>query len=145
MTDTFRVRAADWTADGPDLCRLRESVFVVEQGVPLELEYDGLDPTCEHVLAMSPAGRVIGTGRLLPDGRIGRMAVAADWRGHGVGRALLRHLIRRARERGMDAVELHAQCTAVDFYRAAGFQAFGPVFDDAGIPHQRMRLVLSGS
>jgi len=117
-------------------------VFVHEQGVPAEVEIDGLDPVCTHVAAETANGAVVGTGRLLPEGRIGRMAVDAAWRGRGIGRALLDALVACARERGFATVELHAQTRAAGFYAAAGFRPEGPVFDDAGIPHRRMRRVL---
>jgi predicted GNAT family N-acyltransferase len=90
--------------------------------------------------------RAIGTGRLLPDGHIGRMAVLKAWRGQGAGRALLRALVEEARRRGDREVVLSAQIHALGFYRAAGFAPEGPVYEEAGIPHQSMRLELnSGS
>lgn len=139
----FRVRVADWDADGAAVTALRTAVFVDEQRVPPELELDGLDPDCVHVVAEDGGGRVIGTGRLLPDGHVGRMAVSAPWRGHGVGRALLDALLARARARGHAAVELHAQTTALGFYERAGFVAEGPEFEEAGLPHRRMRRALA--
>ena len=142
MTEPFRVRTADWPREQSAPLALRTLVFVDEQGVPPEVEIDGLDPDCRHVVAETGSGRVIGTGRLLPEGRIGRMAVARDWRGRGVGRALLDALVACARERGFATVELHAQCHAIGFYEAAGFRAEGPEFDDAGIAHRRMRRSL---
>lgn len=140
----FRVRVADWHADGGAIAALRTAVFVDEQRVPPALEHDGLDPECLHVLAEDDAGAVIGTGRLLADGHIGRMAVRAGWRGHGVGRALLEALLACARARGHAAIELHAQTTALGFYERAGFVAEGPEFEEAGMPHRRMRRPLEG-
>jgi predicted GNAT family N-acyltransferase len=136
------VRHADWAVDGAALCALRREVFVLEQGVPEADEWDGLDPGCEHVIALAAGGGAIGTGRLLPDGRIGRMAVRQSWRGRGVGSALLAALIARARERGFEQARLHAQTHALGFYQRHGFESFGGEFLDAGIPHYAMRLAL---
>jgi predicted GNAT family N-acyltransferase len=138
VTDAFRVRRAHWDAEHDRLVALRTRVFVEEQRVPLNEELDGRDPDCIHVAAETGDGAIIGTGRLMPEGRIGRMAVDPDWRGRGVGRVLLEALIACAREQGFATVELHAQTRAEGFYATAGFRSEGPVFDDAGIPHRRM-------
>jgi predicted GNAT family N-acyltransferase len=135
----FHVAAADWGVDFAELRQVREQVFVIEQGVPVEDEWDALDAASRHVLARDGGGRAIGTGRLTPQRRIGRMAVLADWRGRGVGAALLQALLDLARERGHDAVELHAQSHAVPFYERFGFEAFGERFDECGIEHVAMR------
>ena len=125
---------------GADLSRpVRHTVFVVEQGVPPELEWDGLDHLCVHALAIDPHGRVLGTGRLLPNGRVGRMAVLGSWRRRGVGTRLLQALLREQRARGWPAAHLHAQLAAADFYVRQGFQCAGEPFDEAGIPHVLMR------
>ena len=145
MSASFRIRRADWKRDQAALRHVREIVFVHEQGVPLPLEWDGIDPDCQHVLAEDEQGTAIGTGRLLPDGHIGRMAVLRSWRNRGVGSALLRELIAIAGARGMSEVLLNAQTRALMFYEVHGFAAEGDVFLDAGIPHQRMRRTLSAS
>ncbi len=136
------LREADWACDREILLGIRFAVFVEEQGVPPELEEDAHDPQALHLLAMDADGAAIGTARLLPDGHIGRMAVLRDWRGRGVGSALLRELLAAARRRGLNRVFLNAQCAAMPFYERAGFRAEGPVFDDAGIPHRRMGRML---
>ena len=118
--------------------RLRTSVFVEEQGVPAEIEWDGRDAQCLHVVAESEGGELIGTARVLPSGQIGRMAVASSWRRRGVGTALLDALIRLARERDMPAPFLHAQATAIPFYESRGFRAVGPPFLEAAIEHRKM-------
>jgi predicted GNAT family N-acyltransferase len=115
---------------------------VIEQGVPLDLEWDGIDAECAHVLAYNDDNLAIGTGRLLPDGHIGRMAVSEPWRHRGVGSALLRELMAIAKERGMQEVVLNAQIQASAFYERHGFVAEGESFLDAGIPHLRMRRPL---
>jgi predicted GNAT family N-acyltransferase len=135
----FGVEAGSWGQLADAAGKLREAVFVNEQKVPRELEIDGQDPGCRHVLARGPDGTPIGTGRLLPDGHIGRMAVAAAWRGQGVGRALLERLLEEASILGMTGLALNAQTTASDFYRRFGFVAEGAEFIEAGLPHQAMR------
>jgi predicted GNAT family N-acyltransferase len=138
------VRLADWQKDEAAIRRVREAVFVVEQAVPPELEWDGEDPQCVHAVAESPECDVIGTGRLLPHGKIGRMAVLADWRGQGIGTQILRLLVEEAKTRGLEELYLHAQTSALDFYARHGFVAEGDEFDEAGIAHRRMRCRLSG-
>jgi predicted GNAT family N-acyltransferase len=139
----FSIEPARWPEDRDALRRVRETVFVEEQGVPLALEWDDQDATARHLLARDDSGNPIGTGRLLPDGHIGRMAVLAAWRGQGVGSALLAGLVSTARQRGLPRVQLNAQCTALGFYERHGFVAQGPEFDDAGIPHRHMYRELS--
>ena len=138
----FRVEPADYAADFKDLRSIREPVFVVEQQVPIEEEWDALDPQCQHVIARDAAHRAIGTGRLTPERKIGRMAVLRDWRGRGVGEAVLLALVDRARVLGWDAVSLNAQVGALGFYEKFGFLPYGERFEEAGIQHQAMRLLL---
>ena len=107
-----------------------------------EIELDEFDPLSLHALAVDGQGRVVGTGRLLPDGHIGRMAVLREARGRGVGSALLRSLMQAARARGDREVALSAQTHAIPFYERFGFVAEGGQYDDAGIPHRRMRLAV---
>ncbi len=130
-----------WNAAKAEAAPIRFAVFVDEQKVPAEIELDEHDATSLHVIARE-AGRAVGTGRLLLDGHIGRMAVLRDWRGRGVGAAMLDVLVEAARLRGDTSVVLSAQTHALDFYRKAGFVVEGPEFMEAGIPHQPMRRVL---
>jgi predicted GNAT family N-acyltransferase len=136
------VRRVAWGEARDELRAIRISVFVREQHVPEALEWDGIDEECLHVLARTAAGEAIGTGRLLPDGHIGRMAVLAHWRGRGVGARLLGELIEIAVERGDNEVELSAQTHAIGFYRRFGFEVTSGEYLDAGIPHRRMRRSL---
>jgi predicted GNAT family N-acyltransferase len=142
MSTPFSVEHASWDVDLDALRLVRETVFVSEQQVSREEEWDALDAVSDHVLARDVEGRPIGTGRLTPEGKIGRMAVLAPWRGRGVGAAMLRTLIERARERGWTQVELHAQVSAIDFYARMGFEAYGEEFMEANIRHRHMRLAL---
>jgi predicted GNAT family N-acyltransferase len=137
-----QVRLGSWDELGVEARRIRFEVFVDEQRVPREMELDAADPDCVHALAFAPDGSVVGTGRLLPDGHIGRMAVTSRARGQGVGRALLLALMEAARKRGHKEVELFSQTHAQPFYERFGFEAVGPPFDDAGIAHVTMRATL---
>lgn len=139
----FGIEEGNWLQFGSSAGPVRESVFVGEQGVPAEMEYDRWDPISLHALARGPDGMPIGTGRLLPDGHIGRMAVLSDWRGHGVGSILLLHLMNAARNRGMDRLVLNAQTSAEGFYRRFGFVPDSAEFMEAGIPHLRMARTLT--
>lgn len=154
VTTLIRLAAA---GDLDAVYALRHEVFVLGQDVPEELERDELDAGADHAVALR-GGAVVGTGRLVdgrideegrlePDspgavGTIGRMAVSAEVRGSGVGRDLLDLLVLRAVERGLPAVELHAQLHARGFYDLAGFLPFGEVYLEAGIEHLGMRLEL---
>lgn len=139
----FSVRQADFSADYAHLRAVRDPVFVIEQRVPVELERDALDAECLHVLAFDVQNRPIGTGRLTPQHTIGRMAVLPEWRGRGVGDALLLHLIELAKAKAWPEVSLHAQVSALGFYLKHGFTAHGPVYEEAGILHQSMSLQLT--
>jgi predicted GNAT family N-acyltransferase len=138
----YFVEIADYATDLEALRAVREPVFVVEQQVPIELEWDELDPRSRHVLARDTGGAPIGAGRLTPEHKIGRMAVLPQWRGRGVGAAMLTALTDLARTLGYGEVGLHAQVSAIDFYRRAGFQPYGDRFMEAGIEHQSMRRAL---
>lgn len=137
-------------ADQAELRALRHQVFVVEQAVPPELEQDELDAAAAHAVVRGADGRVVGTGRMVVQGgpgervaRIGRMAVAGEARGTGVGAALLALLEDEARKAGCGRVEVHAQSHAAGFYRRAGYEPEGDPFDEAGIPHVAMWKPLS--
>jgi predicted GNAT family N-acyltransferase len=130
-----------WGVDRPLLQAVRRKVFIVEQQVPEEEEWDEDDLVAVHVLATRKR-EPVGTGRLTPAGKIGRMAVLSEVRSRGVGRRILDMLVREASHRGMIELHLNAQVQAVPFYEKAGFKAEGAVFLEAGIPHRRMRRAL---
>jgi predicted GNAT family N-acyltransferase len=137
-----RIELLDWERARTEASRIRTEVFVREQCVPAAIEMDEHDAACLHALAYVD-GKAVGTGRLLPDGHIGRMAVLRESRSLGVGRAILERLIAEARRRGMREVRLSAQTHALGFYARHGFVAVGEVFEEAGIPHQEMRFALN--
>lgn len=134
----MRVELRSWSDARAHALPLRMAVFVDEQGVPADLEIDEWDERADHALVFDGA-ELVATGRLLPDGRIGRMAVRAGSRGRGYGGAMLSALVEQARQRGLSSVFLHAQTHAVGFYRRYGFVEMGMPFMEAGIPHQAMR------
>lgn len=141
----FRVEPIEYASGVEALRAVREPVFVQEQQVPLELEWDDLDPLCVHVIARDDAGMPIGTGRLTPERKIGRMAVLRDWRGRGVGDALMRALVAEAERRHWPELSLNAQVSAFSFYARHGFVPVGARFMEAGIEHQGMRRRLRGA
>ena len=138
----FRVEPADYSADFDDLRALREAVFMIEQKIPEAIEFDEIDPKCHFVIARDNQHRAIGTGRLTPDCKLGRLAVLESWRGKGVGKALMLALLDKARKLGCTGVKLNAQTDVLGFYEQFGFSKEGVVFMEAGIPHQRMHLAL---
>ncbi|HZP66817.1 MAG TPA: GNAT family N-acetyltransferase [Rudaea sp.] len=141
----FTIDFADWNnaADREACLRVREIVFVLEQNVPAEDEVDDLDGVSRHVLARDVSGTAIGTGRITPQGVIGRVAVLADWRKRHVGSALVRTLVEQAQALAYPAVEMHAQLDAVPFYEKFGFAVHGDEFVECGIRHVNMRMELA--
>ena len=135
----YRIELLDWAQAAARATPVRERVFIIEQGVPVEIELDEQDVHCCHALATTDNGECIATGRLLPDGHIGRMAVDAGWRKRGLGGAVLEALVGAARARGMKRVMVNAQVHALDFYLAHGFEVHGEEFIEAGIPHRAMQ------
>lgn len=132
----------DWDSLREHAQALRIEVFVVEQGVPVELEWDEGDEVSTHAVAYDEDGQAVGTGRLLPDGHIGRMAVRKSARGKGIGAQVLRALLDEAKRLGYQELVLHAQTHAVDFYTRYGFRLRGEEFMEAGIPHRMMTLTI---
>jgi predicted GNAT family N-acyltransferase len=138
----IEVRLGAWIDLREEAAPIRYAVFVDEQKVPAEIELDDWDALSLHALALDAQGRVLGTGRLLPDGHIGRMAVRQEARGTGVGARVLDALIDKARELGYPELVLNSQTHAMPFYARAGFTPEGDEYEEAGIPHRTMRRVL---
>ncbi len=139
MTSNFIVREVRWQDAKDQLTEVREKVFVYEQRVAPEIEMDGKDPECHHVLVTTIDGEPIGTGRMTPEGKIGRVSVLLPFRGLGLGSKILQALVDIAAREKLSPVKLHAQVQAVEFYQRHKFEASGPVFMEAGIPHQSMK------
>jgi len=135
------VLKALWADDGDTLMQLRTRVFVEEQKVSAALEIDGKDIECQHVKAIVD-GLVIGTGRLLPNGFIGRMCVLAEYRNRNIGTMMLENLVQQALDRGHQKVLLNAQSYIIPFYQKFGFRIDSDEFIEADIPHRRMILNL---
>ena len=142
METELLIELMDWQKARALAAPIRFEVFVREQRVPAEIELDENDALCVHAIAFDGEDAV-GTGRLLPDGHIGRMAVLGKWRRRGIGAAILRALIEAAARRGDREIALSAQVHAVDFYRAHGFRPVGEVYQEAGIAHQAMVRALA--
>jgi predicted GNAT family N-acyltransferase len=134
----LQIELMPWERAREHATPIRFAVFVEEQGVPREIELDEMDARSLHAVAFMDE-KAVATGRLLPDGHIGRMAVLKSWRGRGIGGAILARLVERARQRGDQAVVLSAQVHAAAFYRAHGFVEEGAEYLEAGIPHRDMR------
>ncbi len=139
---TVHIQRRRWPDDAKAIAHIRRVVFIQEQEVPEEMEWDGLDDEAIHLLAEFD-GVAVGCARVLADGHIGRMAVLEPWRQRGVGSALLKDAQSVCEELGQ-AAWLDAQVQAIPFYERHGFIAEGEVFMDAGIPHRRMRLSRPG-
>lgn len=139
----FKVVLDSWEQLKNDAQAIRYDVFVIEQNIPAELEWDEMDAECLHAVAYDQSGAAVGTGRLLPDGHIGRMAVRPEARGSGVGAEILRALIAAARLRGQRLLQLNAQQSAQGFYAREGFVQNGEIFMEAGIAHICMELLLT--
>jgi predicted GNAT family N-acyltransferase len=141
------IETQSWVVAREAAYAIRLAVFVEEQGIPAELEIDDYDPIAEHALVFID-GRCVATARIYLDeqhpskAKIGRMAVLKDFRGQGIGTALLGEAIRVGMTQGASVFELHAQQSAAPFYAKLQFKPDGPIFDEVGIAHQRMRLVL---
>lgn len=143
MSADIEIIEVDWSRSQAELCLIRRAVFIEEQQVSEALEWDGIDGDCRHLLAHDIStdlsrAIVVGTGRLVPDGQIGRMAIRKEYRRMGVGFKILQQLIRFAQQEAKDEIYLHAQLYVVEFYQKAGFEVSGDIFMDAGIPHIKM-------
>lgn len=142
MSNPFTVSLVCWHDGEPLLRSIREAVFIREQSIPAELEWDGLDESCRHALALSHQGDAIGCGRIQANGHIGRIAVLPQWRKQKVGTAIMEALLDYARAHDYKQVDVDAQIYALPFYRSFEFVEQGKEFLDAGLPHIKMTLKL---
>jgi predicted GNAT family N-acyltransferase len=140
LKDNFVIQLVTWQTHAAPLKAVREEVFIKEQHVPVELEWDGMDETAQHLLALSIVGEPIGCARLTGGGNIGRMAVLKPWRGLGVGYALLTKAVSLYQQQGAERITLSAQMHAIPFYEKFGFKGCSEPYLDAGILHVDMRL-----
>lgn len=141
--ESYSIKEISWKQAQTALRHIRQQVFVIEQQVPAALEWDGLDEHAIHLLAQDSEGNAIGCARILAGSSIGRMAVIKDWRGRGVGHALLQAALACCRARNWLQVSLSAQTHALTFYQQAGFKICSEEYLDAGIPHRDMKLELT--
>ncbi|HED36164.1 MAG TPA: GNAT family N-acetyltransferase [Gammaproteobacteria bacterium] len=139
----YTLKTTRWKKDKTALSAIRRKVFIEEQNVPEELEWDEDDALCKHILVTDEDNNCIATGRIKPEGHIGRMAVLKECRHSGIGSTILRELIKIARAQKLEKVFLHAQTTAIEFYKKQGFETCSDEFMDAGIPHKAMEKKLT--
>ena len=135
---TYSFFTTNWEENKKQLSEVRKKVFIEEQNVPEELEWDEFDKQCIHVL-VTDNNKAIACGRLKPDGHIGRMAVLEPYRKKHIGTEILKRLIKKASEKKLEKVFLHAQTTAISFYEKQGFEICSDEFMDANIPHRSMQ------
>jgi len=135
----LKLRIADWKKDREKLSAIRSQVFIKEQNVPEEMEWDEYDESAVHFLVFDKEN-VIASARLKSDGQIGRMAVLAEYRNRGIGTMLLLFILNTARDFEYKEVYLHAQVTAINFYQKQGFRCNTEIFYEANIPHRGMLL-----
>jgi len=136
--NTIDIKITDWLQDNDILKTIRYQVFVKEQKVPVEMEWDEYDSESIHFLAFQN-NIPIACARLKPDGQIGRMAVLEKFRNQGIGSKLLAFVLKHANMHRIKPVYLHAQTTAIPFYERQGFSVQGKLFYEAGIPHREMK------
>ncbi len=141
MTEQPTVEVVSWNLNRETLRTIRDKVFTEEQGIAADTVWDDADETATHFLVTNQY-IALGCGRLLPDGKIGRMAVLPEHRGQGLGHVLLDGIVDHARRRGYPRLYLHAQAQATGFYEAAGFMPYGDPFEEAGIPHAAMEMLI---
>lgn len=130
----IKVIGARWDKDRVALKDIRKQVFIQEQGVPEDLEWDQADHNCEHFIALVN-NEPVGCARSIQQKKIGRMAVLKPYRSMGIGKQIIDHILRHASQKRYTRLELSAQCQAISFYQKCGFEAFSTPYDDAGIPH----------
>ncbi len=138
----YNIKITSWEKNKTALSNIRRKVFIEEQKVPQELEWDEFDNECTHILVTDNQNRPVATGRIKPDGHIGRMAVLNPCRQTGIGSAILKELLIIAAKKNLAKVYLHAQTSAVPFYEKHGFIVCSEEFMDAGIPHKTMHMHL---
>jgi predicted GNAT family N-acyltransferase len=135
LVHEYSLQVTSWQDDERSIRAVRQAVFIEEQGIAADDEWDVADENSSHVLVLSKKRDAVGTGRLGPNGKIARVAVIAECRGQGVGSAILKRLIHEAMDRGQNRVYLHAQTQALNFYKKMGFISDERAFLEAGIPH----------
>lgn len=134
----YHVKTTSWNENKNALSEIRRKVFIEEQNVPEELEWDEYDQDCTHVLVTDESNKPVACGRLKADGHIGRMAVLKEHRATGIGTSILNELLNHAKSMHIKKIYLHAQTSAIEFYEKQGFEVNSEEFLDAGIAHKTM-------
>ena len=140
--NNYHIEITDFQTHNQAVCFIRETVFIAEQNVPVELEWDEYDEKATHLLVTDSAGNPVATSRMINTGHIGRMAVLKTYRKHGIGTAMLKTLVEIAQNQGLNKVKLSAQVDAIPFYEKSNFIATGDIYMDANIPHRDMYLLI---
>ena len=140
---TFKVQNVDWGKAKHRLSKLREKVFVYEWRIPREYEFDQYDTSASHVLVLDESNQEVATGRITPQGELGRIAVVPKYRGPEVYQTLFTALLHIAEQQGLDTVTVQCELEGVEYYQQQGFRPVGAVYMDAGIPRQKMACTLS--
>ncbi|MFW2372643.1 MAG: GNAT family N-acetyltransferase [Gammaproteobacteria bacterium] len=143
MNSEYSIIHTSWQQHQAEIRNIRLKVFVEEQQVPIELEWEGNDDDYHYVLALDNKNQAIATGRIGADGHIGRMAVLKPWRHKGVGSTMLEALLEYAQQQNIDRIFLNSQSSAIPFYEKQGFQIISEEFMDAGIPHKTMEKCIT--
>ena len=139
--NNLTIRTADWETEKQALRAIRRNVFILEQKVPEEMEWDDDDQSSVHFI-VTLEGSAVATARLTSDGRIGRMSVLSSYRNLGIGSQLLSFILQTALNKNIKKLRLHAQVDAIRFYERKGFSAHGEIFYEANIPHREMSKVI---
>ena len=139
--DNLIIRVADWKTEKEALSAIRRDVFILEQKVPEEMEWDEYDQSSIHFI-VTLENTALATARLTLDGRIGRMAVRHPYRNQSIGSKLLAFILQTALDKNIKKLHLHAQVSAIGFYEKQGFSARGDVFYEANIPHREMSKII---
>ena len=142
MVNNLKIEIVKWTDEYASLSMIREKVFIEEQKVDPQLEWDGLDDSAIHFLALR-AKKAVGCARALVienHMQLGRMAVLKEYRGEGIGRALIEKAMTSAKLNQLMAIDISAQCHAIDFYQKFGFEVMSDIYIDAEIAHRDMKL-----
>ncbi len=134
----FSIQLVSFTRRENDIRLVRNTVFTEEQKISSSIDFDGRCPDCNHVLAWNEMKQPVGTGRMQKDGHIGRLAVIAEWRGNGIGAAMVNEFVSFAQNKGLKQAYLNSQEQALGFYEKCGFSSQGEIFYEAGIPHIKM-------
>lgn len=140
--NALQIKSVSFDEYANEITQIRNTVFIEEQKIPTDLEWDNQDKNAYHFIVISEQNETIAYARLLPSGKLGRVAVLIQWRNQGLGSMLISAICENASKLGLDAIHLSSQRSAIDFYLKLGFQAIDKMHLEAGIEHQTMHKKL---